>query len=93
MYQSAPSLGETIRDRRKRLGIKTQKALADKAQVQRERVNQIENDKFTGRITDLERVLAVLGMELSARVIDKPTLDNIASMFADDDDDNEGLGQ
>ncbi|AZT86116.1 XRE family transcriptional regulator (plasmid) [Marinobacter sp. NP-4(2019)] len=70
-------MGNMIRQRRKSLNIKTQKELAIKAHVHRERVNQIENDKYTGRLTDLERVLAVLGMELSAKVIDRPTLETI----------------
>ncbi|SOB74775.1 Helix-turn-helix domain-containing protein [Marinobacter sp. LV10R510-11A] len=87
MSYSAEQRGEQIRARRKALGYKTQQALADETGVLRKRVNEMENGRYTGRITDLYRVLATLGLEISFEVISRPTLDDLSTLFPSEDDD------
>ena len=74
-------LGQKLAQRRKALGFKTQQSLAEATGVLRKRISEMETGRYTGRITDLYRVLATLGMELDFRVTRRPTLDDLDSLF------------
>ncbi len=52
----------------------------------RKRISEMETGRYTGRITDLYRVLAVLGLEMDFRVTTRPTLDDLDSLFPAEDD-------
>jgi len=86
MSSNAKQLGEQLRARRKTLGYKTQQALADEAGVLRKRISEMETGRYTSRITDLSRVLATLGLEASFKVISRPTLNDLSTLFPSEDD-------
>lgn len=86
MSSNAEQLGEQLRARRKALGYKTQQALADETGVLRKRISEMETGRYTGRITDLNRVLATLGLETSFKVISRPTLNDLSTLFPSEDD-------
>lgn len=88
MSSNAEQLGEQLRARRKTLGYKTQQALADETGVLRKRVSEMETGRYTGRITDLNRLLATLGLEMSFKVISRPTLDDLSTLFPSEDGDD-----
>jgi len=88
MSSNAEQLGEQLRARRKALGYKTQQALADETGVLRKRVSEMETGRYTGRITDLNRVLATLGLETSFKIISRPTLGDLSTLFPSEDDDD-----
>ncbi len=46
----------------------------------------MENGRYTGRVTDLNRVLAALGLEMDFRVTSRPTLDDLETLFPEDED-------
>jgi len=79
-------LGQQIKERRKALGYKSQQALADETGVLRKRISEMETGRYTGRITDLQRVLATLGLEMEFRVKSRPTLDDLDVLFPAEDD-------
>lgn len=86
MSSNAEQLGEQLRARRKALGYRTQQALADETGVLRKRISEMETGRYTGRITDLNRVLATLGLESSFKVISRPTLNDLSTLFPSEDD-------
>jgi transcriptional regulator with XRE-family HTH domain len=88
MSSNAEQLGDQLRARRKALGYKTQQALADETGVLRKRISEMETGRYTGRITDLNRVLATLGLETSFKVISRPTLNDLSTLFPSEDDDD-----
>jgi len=88
MSANAEQLGDQLRARRKALGYKTQQALADTTGVLRKRISEMETGRYTGRITDLNRVLATLGLETSFKVISRPTLNDLSTLFPSEDDDD-----
>lgn len=79
-------LGQQLAERRKALGFKTQQSLAEATGVLRKRISEMETGRYTGRITDLYRVLAVLGLEMDFRVTSRPTLDDLESLFPAEED-------
>ena len=79
-------LGQQIKERRKALGYQSQQALADETGVLRKRISEMETGRYTGRITDLQRVLATLGLEMEFRVKSRPTLDDLDVLFPAEDD-------
>ncbi len=60
-------LGDTIRERRKTLGI-TQVHLAELAEVNPNTIIRIENGKINPTIQVINRIAEILGMELSLSV-------------------------
>jgi len=88
MSSNAEQLGDQLRARRKALGYNTQQALADETGVLRKRISEMETGRYTGRITDLNRVLATLGLETSFKVISRPTLNDLSTLFPSEDDDD-----
>lgn len=64
-------LGETIRNRRRELGI-TQPHLAELANVSINTLYKLERGKGNPSVEILSRIIAVLGMELSLTVKNKP---------------------
>ena len=88
MSSNAEQLGDQLRSRRKALGYNTQQALADETGVLRKRISEMETGRYTGRITDLNRVLATLGLETSFKVISRPTLNDLSTLFPSEDDDD-----
>lgn len=85
MTSDMKSFGKKLAERRKALGISTQEAMATLTGVQRKRVNQMENGRYTGRITDLLRVMDQLGLALDAKVAERPTLENLNELFPEDE--------
>ncbi|MFO8141094.1 MAG: helix-turn-helix domain-containing protein [Marinobacter sp.] len=86
MTSDPEKLGRYLRDRRKTLGYQTQQALADETGVLRKRISEMETGRYTGRITDLQRVLAALGLAMEFKVVDRPTLDDLEALFPPEDD-------
>jgi len=86
MTKRKETLGDYLRDRRKALGYATQQALADETGVLRKRISEMENNRYTGRITDLQRVLAALGLEMNFEVKARPTLEDLDTLFPPEDD-------
>jgi predicted transcriptional regulator len=86
MGTNAEQLGRQLRDRRKALGFRTQQLLADETGVLRKRISEMETGRYTGRMTDLNRVLATLDMQIEFRVVNRPTLDDLATLFPGEDD-------
>ncbi len=77
------NLGLKIQAIRKKSGL-TQNDLAQKAQVTRQVISQIENGTFSGSVTKLEKVLAVLRYQLCIEVFSFPTVEELGDMFNDD---------
>ncbi|SJM89896.1 putative transcriptional regulator [Crenothrix polyspora] len=77
------NLGLKIKAIRKKSGM-TQSDLAQKAQVTRQVISQIENGTFSGSVTKLEKVLAVLRYQLSIEVFTFPTVEELGDIFNDD---------
>lgn len=66
IIQNPQQLGETIRNRRRELGL-TQTDIADVANTNLRFVSELERGKPTARLENVMRVLATLGIELEAR--------------------------
>lgn len=64
-----PKIGDIIKERRKEFGI-TQHQLAEMAEVNINTLTQIERNTGNPTVRNLEKVLTILGMELTAKVID-----------------------
>jgi transcriptional regulator with XRE-family HTH domain len=73
------NLGLKIKAIRKKSGM-TQNYLAPKAQVTRQVISQIENGTFSGSVTKLEKVLAVLRYQLSIEVFTFPTVEELSAL-------------
>ena len=86
MASREKELGQQLANRRKVLGFKTQQSLADATGVLRKRISEMETGRYTGRMTDLYRVLAALGLEMDFRVTTRPTLDDLELLFPPEDD-------
>lgn len=63
----AKQLGELIRNRRRELGL-TQTEVSEVANTNLRLVSELERGKPTARLENVMRVLAVLGIELEARI-------------------------
>ncbi|MFE8071166.1 helix-turn-helix domain-containing protein [Marinobacteraceae bacterium S3BR75-40.1] len=79
-------LGQTIAQRRKQAGIKTQETLSGRTGVTRTRISAMEQGKFHGRLTDLLKVLDALGLELDLKVSERPVFEDLNELFPDDED-------
>lgn len=86
MSHNAEKLGAIIRERRKLLGYKTQKDLAEVTGVLRKRISEMETGRYTGRIIDMYRVAGQLGLELDLKVTSRPTLKDLAELFPPEED-------
>lgn len=84
MASHEQQLGRLLAERRRALGFRTQQSLADATGVQRPRISAMENGRYTGRLTDLNRVLAALCLEMDFRVISRPTLDDLEALFPEE---------
>ena len=86
MASHEQQLGRVLAKRRRALGFRTQQSLAEATGVLRTRISAMENGRYTGRLTDLNRVLATLGLEMDFRVATRPTLDDLETLFPEDED-------
>ena len=82
---SIEDIGKAIAKRRQDLAM-TQSELANRTRVSRPRISAIENGTFRGRLTDLLVVLAELQLDISASPLKRPTFEDLAAIFGDDDD-------
>jgi transcriptional regulator with XRE-family HTH domain len=80
------SLRQTFVDRRLALRM-TQAALARAAGLTQKTVSDFETAKTSITLANLERLLAVLGLELMTREASpRPTLDELAQRYPDEDE-------
>jgi y4mF family transcriptional regulator len=77
------TLGERIRATRKNRGL-TQAQVAERARVSRRSVIDVESGRETPSIGVYVRVLAALGMDLSADIARRPTLAEVRKRFDPD---------
>ena len=63
------NIGSTIKERRKEFGI-TQNDLARLAEININTLTQIERGEGNPTVRTLENVLRILGMELTAKIIE-----------------------
>lgn len=63
------ALGKIIKDRRKDLGI-TQHKLAEMAEVNINTLTQIEKGEGNPTVRTLDKILEIIGMELTAKVVE-----------------------
>jgi len=77
------SLGRTLRDRRKSRGL-TQQQVAERARLPRSEISEMENNKYTGSITRVERVADSLGLQLELTVKRRPVLEELEDFFNED---------
>ena len=75
-------IGNALAAFRKSSGM-TQSNIAEKAQIHRQQVSDIERGKFTGSLTILLRYTQVAGLELKAAPAESefPTLDSLAARY------------
>lgn len=62
-------IGAIIKDRRKEFGI-TQRRLAELAEVNINTLTQMERGEGNPTVQTLEKVLNIIGMELTAKIIE-----------------------
>lgn len=62
-------IGTIIKDRRKEFGI-TQRRLAELAEVNINTLTQMERGEGNPTVQTLEKVLKIIGMELTAKIIE-----------------------
>lgn len=86
MGPNAKDLGRQLFERRKALGFKTQQSLSEATGVLRKRISEMENGRYTGRITDLNRVLAALDFEMNFTVTSRPMLSDLHALFPEEAD-------
>lgn len=79
-------LGQLIRNKRKEAGLSMQ-ALADQAGVDRTLLSRLENQRLPEMgYAKLVRVLAILGLELTAQPVDRlPTLNDLMRQRRNED--------
>ncbi len=76
------TLRDAFRERRLALGI-TQAAVAESARLTRKTVSDFENGKASITVANLARLLAAVGLELTAREASRrPTLDELAERYS-----------
>ena len=80
-------IGKKIRLARKGLGY-TQKSLAEKTQVNKTTISEMENGHFTGSFDIFERVLDGVGLqfEVNKKKFNLPQWDEIEAIFSEDDE-------
>lgn len=80
------SIRDTFRERRLAKGM-TQEAAASAAGLTRKTVSDFENAKSSISVANAARLLAAVGLELTVREAGRrPTLDELADRYAEDDD-------
>lgn len=62
-------IGAVIKERRKEFGI-TQRRLAELAEVNINTLTQMERGEGNPTVQTLEKVLRIIGMELTARIVE-----------------------
>jgi transcriptional regulator with XRE-family HTH domain len=88
MYISSymDALRKSFVSRRHALGM-TQEAVATAAGLTRKTVSDFENAKVSITVLNLQRMLQVVGLELTTReASSRPTLDELTSRYVDDDE-------
>ena len=80
-------IGKEIRLARKGLDY-TQKSLAEKTQVNKTTISEMENGHFTGSFDIFERVLDGVGLqfEVNKKKFNLPQWDEIEAIFSEDDE-------
>ncbi len=79
-------IGKVIKQTRKEKGW-TQKVLAERAEVHKTTISEIENARFTGSFLIFERLLDALELQfcVEAKSHRFPTWDELDTLFLDDD--------
>ncbi len=81
---SRESIGNQLTAERKRRHL-SQGDIANKLKVDRSQISRIENGRYQGSLQLLERYLTLMGLELTATLINRrPTLDELDSIYDDD---------
>ena len=77
-------IGKTARSRRQLLG-QSQAEAAQNIQAHRNEISRIENGKYSGNLATFVRYLNLLGLSLCTQVSQRPTLEDLDSLFNEDD--------
>lgn len=78
------TIGKKARQRRREQGL-TQAQAATQALAHRNDISEIENGRFTGSVSTLQRYLHSLGLRLQCTVAERPTLEDLEELFPDED--------
>ncbi len=78
-------IGKKARSRRKMLG-QSQAQAAQEIHAHRNEISRIENGKYSGSLATFVRYLNLLGLSLCTQVSQHPTLEDLDSLFNEDDD-------
>ncbi|MCX7562351.1 helix-turn-helix transcriptional regulator [Xanthomonadaceae bacterium XH05] len=79
----APRLGQALRQMRQQRGM-TQAAVAALAGLPREKIVQIEQGRDSVALRAYVAAAEALGAELALRPVQRPTLDEVRALLADD---------
>ncbi|MGI9275814.1 MAG: hypothetical protein ACR2PT_13345 [Endozoicomonas sp.] len=78
------TIGEHCRERRKVLKL-NQADAALAAKTTRSVISAIENNRYRGALWALNNYLGILGLELTVREANRPTWDDLDTLFSEED--------